>query len=84
MTPKLGAYAGLAALGLLAALATRRPELAVVAAPFALAAGLGLMLARRPRIDAEIEIGAERALEGDELEARLTLTADVGAERVER
>ena len=37
-TPKLGAYAGLASLGLLAALALRRPELVALAAPFALAA----------------------------------------------
>jgi uncharacterized protein (DUF58 family) len=83
VTPKLGAYAGLAALALLAALATRRPELAAVAAPFALAAGLGLVLARQPRIDAEVELGAERRLEGDELDVRVTLAADVGAERLE-
>jgi uncharacterized protein (DUF58 family) len=83
VTPKLGAYAGLAALALLAALATRRPELAVVAAPFALVAGLGLVLARRPRIEAEVELGADRALEGDELDVRVTLVAEVGAERVE-
>jgi uncharacterized protein (DUF58 family) len=83
VTPKLGAYAGLAALALLAALATRRPELAVVAAPFALATGLGLLLSRRPRIGAEVELGAERALEGDEVELRITLVAEVGAERAE-
>lgn len=83
MTPKLPAYAGLAALGLLAALAVRRPELAVVAAPFALYAGIGLLLARRPRIDAEVELEGERVLEGDELEARVTLSAEIGAERVE-
>jgi uncharacterized protein (DUF58 family) len=83
VTAKLPAYAGLAALGLLAALAARRPELAIVAAPFALYAGLGLLLARRSEIDAEVELRAERALEGDELEVRLTLAADVGAERVE-
>jgi len=83
VTPKLGAYAGLAALALLAALATRRPELVVVAAPFALAAALGLLLARRPRIDAEVELGVERALEADELDVRVSLVAEVGAERVE-
>ncbi len=83
MTPKLGAYAGIAALALLAALATRRPELAVVAAPFALAAALGLLLARRPRIDAQVELSAERTLENDELDVRVTLAAEVGAERVE-
>jgi uncharacterized protein (DUF58 family) len=83
VTAKLGAYAGLAALALLAALATRRPELVVAAAPFALIAALGLLLARRPRIDAEVELGAERALEGDEVDVRVTLVADIGAERVE-
>src|SRR5213075_1709029 len=58
VTPKLGAYAGLAAVALFAALATRRPELVVVAAPFALVAALGLLLARRPSIVADV--GAER------------------------
>jgi len=83
VTPKLGAYVGLAALALLAALATRRPELVVVAAPFALAAAVGLLLARRPQIDADVVLDAERTLEGDEIEARIALTAHTGAERVE-
>ena len=82
-TPKLGAYAGLASLGLLAALATRRPELVVLAAPFTLAAAVGLLLARRPSIDAEIELERDRALEGDELDVRVSLQAELGAERVE-
>jgi uncharacterized protein (DUF58 family) len=81
--PKLGAYAGLGSLGLLAALATRRPELVVLAAPFALAAAVGLVLARRPQIDAGVELERERALEGDELEVRVTLDAAVGSERAE-
>ena len=83
MTPKLSAYAGLAALALLAALATRRPELVAVAAPFALSTALGLLLARRPQIEAEMQLGSERTLEGDELEVGVTLRADTGAERVE-
>jgi uncharacterized protein (DUF58 family) len=83
VTPKLPAYAGLTALALLAALATRRPELVVVAAPFAICAALGLLLVRRPQVDAEVELGAERVLEGDELDVRVTLLAEVGAERVE-
>jgi uncharacterized protein (DUF58 family) len=82
-TPKLGAYAGLASLGLLAALATRRPELVALAAPFALSAAMGLVLARRPRLDVEVELGTDRVLEGDELELRVALVADVGAERTE-
>ena len=82
-TPKLGAYAGLASLGLLAALATRRPELVVLAAPFALFAVLGLLLARHPQVEASLALSGDRALEGDELDLRLQLRADVGAERVE-
>jgi uncharacterized protein (DUF58 family) len=82
-TPKLGAYAGLASLGLLAALATRRPELVVLAAPFALSAVLGLLLARRPQLEADVQLAVERALEGDEVELRVALQAAVGAERLE-
>jgi uncharacterized protein (DUF58 family) len=82
-TAKLGAYAGLASLGLLAALATRRPELVALAAPFALSATVGLALGRPPRVDIQVELGAERALEGEELDVRLSVFAEVGAERVE-
>ena len=41
-TGKLRVYVVLAGLGLLAALALGRPELAALAAPFALFAGLGI------------------------------------------
>ncbi|MFL6030948.1 MAG: DUF58 domain-containing protein [Gaiellaceae bacterium] len=82
-TPKLGAFAGLAALALLAALATRRPELVAVAAPFALATALGLLLARSPSIDAAVELDRDRALEGEDVDVRVSLHADVGAERLE-
>jgi uncharacterized protein (DUF58 family) len=82
-SPKLGAYAGLAALGLLAALATRRPELVALAAPFAVVAAVGLFAVRRPLISVETFIERERTLEGDEVELRLALEASTGAERVE-
>jgi len=82
-TPKLGAYAGLASLGLLAALATRRPELVALAAPFALTAALGLVLVRTPRVDLQVELEADRVLEGDEMEVRVRLDAELGAERAE-
>jgi uncharacterized protein (DUF58 family) len=82
-SPKLGAYTGLAALGLLAALATRRPELVAVAAPFAIVAAVGLLSLRRPEIAVETTIERERALEGEELEVRVALEAATGAERVE-
>ncbi len=82
-TPKLGAYAGLASLGLLAALATRRPELVALAAPFVLTAALGLFVVRAPRVGLEVALDAERVLEGDEVEVRVTLDAEIGAERAE-
>jgi uncharacterized protein (DUF58 family) len=82
-SPKLGTYAGLAALGLLAALATRRPELVGVAAPFAVVATVGLLLVRRPKIAVQVTLAPDRALEGDELEVHVELDAQVGAEVVE-
>ena len=47
-SPRVMAYAVLAALFLFAALALRRPELAVLALPFALPLALGLRLTRAP------------------------------------
>lgn len=82
-SPKLGAYAGLAALGLLAALATRRPELVAVAAPFAIVTAVGLLSLRRPQVSVEATVERERALEGDEVEVRIVLEAAAGAERLE-
>src|SRR5919109_5518842 len=82
-TPKLGAYAGLAALGLLAALATRLPELVALATPFALVTAIGLFRIRRPEIAVEVTLERERLLEGDETDVEVVLQAEVGAERVD-
>jgi uncharacterized protein (DUF58 family) len=79
--PKLVWYAGLAAVGLLGALAARLPELVVLAAPFALVPVLGVLLARRPRVEAAVELERERTLEGDELDIAVTLEPAIGAER---
>ena len=62
LTPKLGAYAGLAALGLIASLVLGFPELVAVAAPFALVAGAGLALAETPDPDVSLELERERAI----------------------
>jgi uncharacterized protein (DUF58 family) len=64
-TPKLAGYAGLTALGLLAALALGRPELVALAAPFAVAVVAGLAVAERPRIRAGLRLDRERTVEGD-------------------
>jgi uncharacterized protein (DUF58 family) len=82
-TPKLGAYAGLAALGLLTALATGLPELVVLAAPFAVWPALGLLLVRAPQLEAAIALDRDHVLEGDRVDVTIDLEVKIGAERVE-
>jgi uncharacterized protein (DUF58 family) len=82
-TPKLGGYAALAALGLLAGLATGLPELVALAAPFALMPVLGLLLLRRPVVDVDLCLSRERLLEGEELDVQVVLGPRIGAERVD-
>jgi uncharacterized protein (DUF58 family) len=77
---KLHAYPGLAALGLLAALALGRPELAALAVPFAALAAAGLALAREPRL--RVHLDAERRVEGGEVGAQLDVRSEDGVERV--
>jgi uncharacterized protein (DUF58 family) len=79
---RLGAYAALAAAAFVAALALRRPELAVLAGPFALLVALGVRMPA-PALRAWIDIDRERALEGDELEATVTVRADSAVDRLE-
>jgi uncharacterized protein (DUF58 family) len=82
-SPKLGAYAGLSALGLLAALVLGRPELAVLATPFALILFVGLATAREPDFLVAFTVDRERALEGDELVLEIELEARTSIERLE-
>ena len=79
---RLSAYAALAAAGLVASLAFRRAELAVVAAPFALLVTFGLR-AQAPAVRAWLDLDRERALEGDELEAIVTVSSETGVDRLE-
>jgi uncharacterized protein (DUF58 family) len=83
-TPKLGAYTALAGMGLLAALVVGRPELAALAAPFALVLVAGLALASEPKIArAAFELDRERALEDETVEATLILRTDRPIGRLE-
>jgi uncharacterized protein (DUF58 family) len=82
-SPKLGAYAGLSALGLLAALVLGRPEFAVLATPFALLLFAGLGSAREPDFVVGLTLDRERALEGDELTLEIELEARSPIERLE-
>ena len=80
---RLVGYAGLAATFLLAALALQRPELAALAAPFALLAAAGIAAHRPPELRVRLELEDDRAIEDDEVEARLVLASATGADRVE-
>ncbi len=82
-SPRLPVYGGLAGVALLAGLTLGRVELVALAAPFALACAVGAVLARDPELAAGLELGRERALEGDEVPATLTLSSPVGADRVD-
>jgi uncharacterized protein (DUF58 family) len=82
-SPRVTAYAALTAAFLLAALALRRPELAVLALPFALPLALGLGHARAPEVRAWVEVERERALEADELAVTVTVASDRPVERLE-
>ena len=82
-TARLGAYAGLAALGLLAALALGRPELAALAAPFAALAALGALEGGDPELSCRVELERERVLEGDEVEAVVYVATHAAIERLE-
>jgi uncharacterized protein (DUF58 family) len=72
-SPRLGAYLGIAALGLLAAIALRRPELVVVAAPFAAIVAWGVLVEGRPRVRGFIHASTDRLVEGDELDVEIEL-----------
>ncbi|HVP75695.1 MAG TPA: DUF58 domain-containing protein [Gaiellaceae bacterium] len=83
VSPRLAAYAGLAAIGLIAGLAAGRVELVALAAPFALAAVAGAALARDPGIEARLVLDRERALEGEDVGATLELLSLQGNDRVD-
>ena len=82
-SPRLIGYAALAAIGLVGALAVHRPELAVLAAPFALLLAIGTQAAREPRISLEFALAADRAVEGTELEAVVHVHTDRPVDRLE-
>ncbi len=82
-TAKLASYAGISAVGLLTALVSARPELVAVTAPFLLALGAGLALATAPRLTVEVTLDDSRALEGDEVGARVKLRSGTPVDRLD-
>ena len=80
--PRLVGYATLAALGLVGALVLRRPELAIVAAPFAVILVLGTR-ARNPGVEVGFAMNPERTLEGEAEDASITISAAQAVDRLE-
>ncbi len=82
-SPKLTVYTGLAATALLAGLALGRPELVALGAPMALLLVAGLAMAREPRVELDVAIDRERAVEGDEVVLTLTVRSAAPVARLE-
>lgn len=82
-TPKLAAYGALAGFLLLGALVERRPELAVVSAPFWLVLVLALASVRSASVRVDVEMGRERVVEGEDVEVAVTVRSDVAIEHAE-
>ncbi len=82
-SPRLEGYAILVGAGLVTALALRRPELAVVAAPFALVLAAGLRVGAPPTLDVSFSLDDERVLEGEEAAATIRVRAETAIERLE-
>jgi len=81
--PRLEGYAVVVAVSLVAALALRRPELAVLAAPFALVLALGLRPGPEPGIEASLVLETDRVVEDEPFGASLEVRADTAVDRLE-
>jgi uncharacterized protein (DUF58 family) len=73
VSSRLGGLLMLAGGGLVAGLAAGRPELAVLAVPFLVLAGVGLALADEPQLDVALGAARCRLLEGDRVTVSLTV-----------
>ncbi|MEK6274836.1 MAG: DUF58 domain-containing protein [Actinomycetota bacterium] len=82
-TAKLRVYPALAGLGLIGALALGRPELAALAAPFALLVGIGVLLAQPPELRMDAELDRERQLEDRHVALDLELVSGKRVDRLE-
>lgn len=79
--PRLVGSALLAAVGLVGAVATARPEPAVAAAPFVVAVLVGLVAGGRPSATAEVVASSTRAVAGDEIEVVATVRSSAAGHR---
>ena len=82
-SPRLEGYAALAAIGLVAALVLRRPELAIAVAPLAVLLTIGTRLARDPNVDVDFSFEADRTLEEVDVNAEITVRTEAPVDRLE-
>ena len=84
LSPRTRGVIALAGAGLVGALASGRPELALIAAPFLVFAAVGLVTARQALLAVDIELDRARLLEGEQAVATVRLRNDgAGAVQVE-
>jgi uncharacterized protein (DUF58 family) len=81
-SPRLAAYASLAAAGLVAGLALGRVEPVALAAPFVLAL-VAAAAVRHPQVSVRLSLDRERVLEGDEVTLSIELSSPRAVERFE-
>jgi uncharacterized protein (DUF58 family) len=83
-SPKLAGYASVAGVFLVGALASGRPELVVIAAPFAVILVAGLLTAEAPEwTTLALEVERDRLVEGEAITLTVTIEAEHDVERVE-
>ena len=80
---RLEGFAIVVGAGLIAALALRRPELAVVVVPFALVLAAGLRTREAPGVDISFTLDEERVLEGEEVGASIVVRTVSAIDRLE-
>jgi uncharacterized protein (DUF58 family) len=82
-SPRLRAYATFAAVVLLAALATGRPELVAIGAPFIAFLTVGLVVSRTPDVAVHVNVPRTRLLEGEPIPVEVTIACGSDAARVD-
>ena len=82
-SPKVTAYAALGGIALIAALVTRRPELAAIGVPFLLLLAVGLIGTADPEVRASVRVERDRVIEGEEVAVEIDLAAFRAVERLE-
>jgi uncharacterized protein (DUF58 family) len=80
---KIAAYAGVAAVAMLAGLALGRPEPVAAAAPLAVLVIAGLAAARDPELEVRATADRDRAIVGDDVTVEVRLRAHRAVDRLE-